>query len=148
MKARRSGGSTRQPAYGFSLTELLIVLTLLGILVAIGYPAYTDQLRQSRRTEGMGALLELAARLEAYYADHGSYAGATLGGTASALYPALSADGHYSLSIDTQNATGFTVSATPTRRDGQHRDRCGRFILDSLGVRSVGNTALAARCWR
>jgi type IV pilus assembly protein PilE len=135
-------------ACGFSLPELLIVITLLGILAGIGYPVYTEQLRQSRRTEGMGALLELAVRLEGYYADHGTYRGAWLGRGNGAVFPALSAGGHYRLGIDTQSATGYTISATPTRRAGQHHDRCGRFLLTSLGVRSVSNASRFDRCWR
>jgi type IV pilus assembly protein PilE len=146
MIPRRPGQASR--AHGFSLTELLVVLALLGILVAVGYPAYTGQLRQSRRAEGMGALLELAARLEGYYADHGTYVGAALGPAAGALYPALSPNGYYALGIDAQSATGYTVSATPTRRSGQHRDRCGRFTLTSLGVRTASNPAGYGRCWR
>ncbi|MGB5541688.1 MAG: type IV pilin protein [Gammaproteobacteria bacterium] len=132
----------------FSLPELLAVIAILGILVTIGYPAYTEQLRQSRRAEGMGALLELAARLEGFYADHGTYLGATLGHGAGAVFPASTVNGYYTLGIDAQSATGYTVSATPTRRSGQHRDRCGSFMLTSLGVRSVSNAAYYSRCWR
>jgi type IV pilus assembly protein PilE len=133
---------------GFSLPELLIAVTVLAILATLVLPAYTAQLRQARRAEGMGAVLELAARLEGYYADHGTYRGATLGPATGDIHPATSPNGYYTLAIDAQSTTGFTVSATPTRRGGQDRDPCGRFILDSLGVRSVGNAAQLARCWR
>jgi len=134
--------------HGFSLPELLVVITLLAILVCIGYPVYTEQLRQSRRAEGMGALLQLAARMEGFYADHGTYRGATLGPLASDLFPALTTDGHYMLHIDAQSTDAYTISAAPTRRAQQHRDRCGSFILTSLGVRSVSNAAHYDRCWR
>jgi len=144
----RRANRPRAGRTGYSLPELLAVLAILGILAAIGYPAYTGQLRQARRAEGMGALLELAARLEGFYADHGTYLGATLGDSASDVFPALSTNGYYTLRIDTRSATGYTVSATPTRRGQQDRDRCGRFVLDSLGVRSVSNAARYHRCWR
>jgi type IV pilus assembly protein PilE len=133
---------------GFSLAELLAVIAILGILVAIGYPLYQEQLRQTRRAEGMGALLELAARLEGYYADHGTYTGASLGQASVDIYPAITTNGYYTLGIDTQSTTGYTISATPTHRAGQHRDRCGSFMLSSLGVRSVSNAAHYDRCWR
>lgn len=133
---------------GFSLPELLVAMTVLGILAALVLPAYDAQLRRARRSEGMAALLELAARLEGFYADHGTYRGATLGTAAGDIHPATSSSGYYALSIDAQSATGYTVSAVPTRRGGQDRDSCGRFTLDSLGVRSVGNPAQLARCWR
>ncbi|MEZ5543369.1 MAG: type IV pilin protein [Pseudomonadota bacterium] len=131
---------------GFSLVELLAVLALLGILTATAYPAYTEQLRQSRRVEGMSALLELATRLEGYRADHGTYAGAALG--AGALFPAASRNGHYRLAIEAASATGYRLSATPTRSHDQHRDRCGTLTLDSLGVRGTSNASGQTRCWR
>ena len=133
---------------GFTLTELLVVLAILGILAAIAYPVYTEQLRQSRRAEGMSALLELAVRLEGFYADHGTYLGATLGHSASDIFPATTQNGYYTLRIDAISATGYRLGATPTRRAQQHRDRCGRFMLSSLGVRSVSNVAHYDRCWR
>jgi len=144
----RPANRSRASQPGFNLPELLAVLAIIGMLAAIGYPAYTGQLRQARRAEGMGALLELAARLEGFYADHGTYLGATLGRSASDIFPALSANGYYTLRIDSRSATDYTVSATPTRRAQQNRDRCGRFVLNSLGVRSVSNAAAYDRCWR
>ena len=145
---QRPGDRPRSRSAGFSLPELLAVVTILGILAAIGYPVYTEQLRQARRAEGTGAVLELAARLEGYYADHGTYLGATLGPSVHDLFPARTTHGYYSLRIDAQSATGYTISATPTRRAQQHRDHCGRFMLTSLGVRSVSNAAYYDRCWR
>lgn len=147
MKPRARPAFHRNAAPGFSLTELLAVLALLGILVAIAYPAYTEQLRQTRRSEGMIALLELAARLESHYADHASYLGARLGSAPDDVYPAYTRNGYYRLAIDALSTTAYTLSATPTRHGGQDRDRCGTLLLDSLGVRSTGNAAPRRRCW-
>lgn len=97
---------------GFSLVELLAVLALLGILTATAYPAYTEQLRQSRRVEGMSALLELATRLEGYRADHGTYAGAALGAGALFRPPAAMAT---TASPSRRHRRPATVSA-PRRR--------------------------------
>lgn len=148
MKRHRSAAPGPGRRYGFSLTELLIAMTVLGILATLVLPAYTAQLRQARRSEGMGAVLELAARLEGFYADHGTYRGATLGPGTADIHPALTPNGYYRLSIDAQSATGYTVSATPTRTGSQDQDPCGRFTLNSLGVRTAGDAAPAARCWR
>ena len=117
---------------GFTLIEAMIVVALIGIIVAFGYPSYRDQVMKSRRAEGMGELLELADRLERYYSDKGTYVGATPAN----IFHATTAKGNYQLSIDSQDAIAFTVSATPL--GGQLKDKCGTFTLTSQGVKSVG----------
>ncbi len=47
-------------AQGFTLTELVIALVILGILTALGVPAYTEFVRNSRRA---GVLNEFSAAL-------------------------------------------------------------------------------------
>ena len=49
---------------GMTLIELMIVVAILGIITAIGYPSYLDYVKKTRRAEGMGELLELADRME------------------------------------------------------------------------------------
>ena len=58
---------------GFTLIEAMIVVGIIGLIAAIGYPSYRDQVIKSRRAEGMGALLELADRMERHYSDAGDY---------------------------------------------------------------------------
>ena len=36
---------------GFTLIELVIVLLVISILVALGYPSYREQIRKSRRAQ-------------------------------------------------------------------------------------------------
>lgn len=50
---------------GLSLIELLIVLAVTGILAAIAYPSYSDQLRRAARSEVVGLLHDAALRLSA-----------------------------------------------------------------------------------
>ena len=47
---------------GFTLIELMIVVAILAIAIALGYPSYREQVMKARRAEGMGELLELADR--------------------------------------------------------------------------------------
>ena len=130
---------------GFTLIELMIVVAIVAITVAIGYPAYRDQVMKSRRAEGMGELLELADRLERYYANQvpGTYAGASLGAGAGDVYEEYTEKGNYQLIIDDAGTTTFTISADPV--PPQDNDKCGMFTLDSMGQKTAegGNS-----CWK
>ena len=136
---------TSHPAPGFTLIELMIALTVAAILAAVAYPSYRSQVAKSRRADGKQALLELAQKLNRYYTERGSYAGATLGN--GGLYPTLSPGGYYAISISSQSADGFVIAATP--RSSQAGDACGALGYDHLGDRTLGaGTPLRLeQCW-
>ena len=130
---------------GFTLVEVMIVVAVISLLAAVAYPSYVNQVAKGRRTDGKQALVELAQKLERFYTERGTYAGATLGPTG--LYPAVSSGGYYALAIDTQTADGFTISATP--QGAQASDECAVLGYNHLGEQSVGAgaTLSAAKCW-
>jgi len=128
---------------GFTLIELMIVIAVLSIIVAVGYPSYLEQVKKSRRAEGMGQLLELADRMERAYSDSGTYPTAI-----SEVYVATTDGGFYTLSIVTANNVSFVVSAAPTSLGDQNKDKCQTFTLTSLGDKSVTNSSLNNHCWK
>jgi len=135
----------RNRASGFTLIELLIVIAVLGVIVAIGYPSYQEQVRKARRAEGMGELLEMADRLERRYSDQGTYAGIT----ADVLYSIDTADdmrpttnGHYKLNIVSADAIEFEIRAIP--QGNQTKDKCHTFVFESDGKRYVTGGSLNA----
>lgn len=129
---------------GMTLIELMIVLAILAIVVAIGYPSYLEQVRKSHRAEGMGELLELADRMERAYTDQGTYPTAI-----SEVYIATIDSGLYTLSIVSANNVSFTVSATPTSVKNQDKDKCHTFTLTSVGEKSVSGGSLGKdACWK
>lgn len=137
----------RPPRRGFTLIELAIGIAVVAILAAMSYPSYRSYIVRSHRADAKQALLELAQRLERYYTERGTYAGATLGGS-NGIYPATSTGGYYTLSIVTQTAEGFSISAAPAGT--QVGDACASFGYNHLGEQSVSSAATlsAGQCWQ
>ena len=131
---------------GFTLIELMIVLAVLSIIVAIGYPSYQEHVKKSRRAEGMGQLLTLADRMERAYSDAGTYPT-----NVSEIYTATTDSGLYTLSIVSANNVSFTISATPTSVKNQDDDKCTSFSMSSLGNKWIAdgtNQSLNDYCWK
>ena len=76
---------------GFTLIELMITVAIVGILAAVAYPAYTDQIRKGRRAECRSGLLQSMQQQERYYSQFNTYvsfaAGATNAKTKSSQFP-------------------------------------------------------------
>ncbi len=132
---------------GFTLMELMIVVAIIGIIAAIGYPSYRDQVMKSRRADGMSALLQLADRMERHYSDVGTYTKADGTDIAVAdVFPSFASD-YYTLTIVAQDNIGFTVSAA--RKGTQVKDKCGTFTLTSQGVKTISGGSLPLDdCWK
>jgi type IV pilus assembly protein PilE len=124
---------------GFSLIELLIVLTMIGILVSIAYPGYREHIIRAHRSDGQTSLLDLATRLERYYAEHDTYQTATIGdGKETDVLPHhQSAEGWYTLSIDKASDTYYTLLATPKGSQGTHDALCQTLTFDHLGRKGI-----------
>ena len=141
-------------AAGFTLVELMVVVVIAAILLSIAVPAYTSQIRKSRRTEARTALLDLASREERFFSTSAAYtnSAANLG---YAAFPAPVGSNYYQLGAPVLNAAGapptFTVTATPIAGNGQDKDtQCASFTVDSTGKQSAvdsSNAESTAICW-
>lgn len=131
---------TRSVAPGFTLIELLIVVAIVGILAAIAYPSYQEQVRKSRRTDATTSLLNAAQTLERCYTETNDY------DAAACVVPTSSSDGHYDIAAVTARAT-YTLTATPATGDPQAGDaKCTAFRLTHTGVRTATGD-LGNDCW-
>jgi prepilin-type N-terminal cleavage/methylation domain-containing protein len=72
--------SSRSRQRGFTLIELLIAVSIIVILITIGAVSYTTVNRNARDSQRQSDLAKIAAALEEYYADHGTYPNTNVGG--------------------------------------------------------------------
>ncbi len=61
---------------GFTLIEVLITITIVGIITAIATPLYTDHIIRSQASEGVLALSDFRVKLEQHFQDNNTYEGA------------------------------------------------------------------------
>ncbi|HQR54682.1 MAG TPA: type IV pilin protein [Burkholderiaceae bacterium] len=73
-------------ARGFTLIEVLIVMTVLAILAAIAIPNYSRYITRGNLVEATNALSEYRVRMEQFYQDNRSYRNA--GGDCGVAVPA------------------------------------------------------------
>lgn len=129
---------------GFNLVELLIVLSILGILLAYAIPNYTAHLTHARRLSAETALMKLAGHMEAYFAEHHSYEGATF---SRLQLPEFVAENHYRLAIQSATATHFKLAAIPQDVQARYDARCGSLMLNSRGVKRISGYGRLNECW-
>lgn len=58
---------------GFTLIEVLTVAFIIALLATLGFMNYTKARQRAIETQGMHQMKELAAAMEAYYNDTGTY---------------------------------------------------------------------------
>ncbi len=119
---------------GFTLIELMIVLAIVAVIIAFGYPSYRNQVLKANRSDGMIFILEIADRQERFYSDRGTY---TTDITDLGFASTTSPDGNYTVAItdDPSNDITITYRITATPQGRQADDICNSYTLDSLGTR-------------
>ena len=70
---------------GFTLVELLVVISIIGILSAIAIPKFTDSTKTARGAKIQADLRTMESAFQIYYASAGSYPGGIASLTAANL---------------------------------------------------------------
>ena len=87
---------------GFTLIELMIAIAVIGILLGVALPAYTEYATRGKLVEGTSALSDGRVKMEQFFQDNRTYAGGTA--------PANTANFTYAPS--NLSATTYTITAT------------------------------------
>jgi len=130
----------RRTNRGFTLIEIMIVIAIIGIVITIAAPSYTEYMKKGRRAEVVSLLSEQAQMLERFYTRNNVYTGVT----------GLSAGNDFYTLTPTITDQTFVLTATRKSGTSMATDKCGDFTLTNTGVRGMNNatTGLTTKdCW-
>ena len=139
----------RKPHNGFTLIEVMIVVAIIGILAAIGYPSYQEQVAKSRRADAQRALMEAEQYMRRFFSARDTFEGASLpdglatsprkGSGPKAYDIQLIEDGDAVETTTDASASSFTLRAE--RTGSMANDRCGDLTITNTGVKTLSNNA-------
>ncbi|MTV41544.1 type IV pilin protein [Duganella radicis] len=93
---------------GFTLIEVMITVAIVGILLAVAVPAYSDYVTRGRLSEAFTALGGAQPAAEQYWSNNRTY----VGFDASPSFPA--GTGNFTYALSNATASTYTLTATGT----------------------------------
>ncbi len=123
----------------FTLIEMMIVIAIVGIIAAIAYPAYQENIASAKRADAMSALMLASQAMERFRSNSFDYdVSSDITQVFANQVPVEGGTAYYNLSVAT-TATSYTLTATPTG------SMTGKKVLTltNTGARTWGADA----CW-
>lgn len=122
---------------GFTLIELMIVVTIVGILAAIGYPSYQNYVLRAQRSEAVAMLMDLQAKQERYYFSNNRYTNdvADLGHSGTSENGKFEVDATDGIQLSVGNRAYVMIA---TRTASARTDaNCTGFLVEHTGIKGV-----------
>ena len=125
---------------GFTLAELMIVVTIIGILSAISYPSYMRYLLRSQRADAQQFMMKMDARQRQILIEQRAYAGApnalNVASQGWGCTAANCSNGRYTITFNpaVDNTTAppsYTICAVPSANNAAD----GTLTLSSTGIK-------------
>ena len=147
---------SRRIAKGFTLLELMIVVTIIAILASLAYYSYGRYAFRTRRADGREMVMRIAAAQERFFTNTNAYVTSTAGITnappAGLGLSTTSTGGHYTISAGPGtcgDTNCYVLTATPVAGDPQATDACGALTLDNVGNKGWSGThpPTNGNCW-
>jgi type IV pilus assembly protein PilE len=125
---------------GFTLIEVMITVAIVGILLAVAVPAYSDYVTRGRLSEAFTALGGAQPSAEQFWANNRTYVG--FDGASS--FPAATPNFTYALS--NASASTYTITAT-----GRAKAPGFAFTVNESGTRTTTSSpdgwGTSTSCW-
>lgn len=137
--------SSSRRIVGFTFTEILIALVIIGILTAIAYPSYLNYLLKSRRSDAFAVLAQDQIILERCYSQNFAYNGAC--GSLPA-FPQNSPQSFYTINLTNLGTTTYTLTATPVGNQAKDTT-CASMSVNQAGVKTAADASGTSQtsCW-
>lgn len=140
--------SANSPArrFGFSLVELMVVVSVIGIVSMVAIPSYVQYTVRANRASAQSYLLNLANRETQYMLDARSYTNSL------ATLLAVPADvaANYTVTITVNNSATpptYTITATPINAQLSNDKACAVLTINYLSTRTISGTGTVKDCW-
>ncbi|MBK8286038.1 MAG: type IV pilin protein [Ahniella sp.] len=135
---------------GFTLIELMVVVSIVAMLSAIAYPSFNSYMFRSRRADAQNLLTRVAAEQERHYSQFNRYALDLSAAPPAGLGMTLltSEHGYYTVSVAAgPSGDNQTYALTATAGGRQASDECGNMSLNSAGVKTYSGSSTNRACW-